>query len=40
MNLVYCDWIVFVWICLGVFERGMDVILGRIGKKVKLSNVI
>ncbi|OSM22120.1 EF-Tu/IF-2/RF-3 family GTPase, partial [Enterococcus faecalis] len=39
MNPAHRDRIAFVRICSGVFERGMDVTLGRTGKKVKLSNV-
>lgn len=39
MNPAHRDRIAFVRICSGTFERGMDVTLGRTGKKVKLSNV-
>lgn len=39
MNPAHRDRIAFVRICSGVFERGMDVTLGRTGKKIKLSNV-
>ena len=33
MNPAHRDRIAFVRICSGVFERGMDVTLGRTGKK-------
>ncbi|MBO0473666.1 peptide chain release factor 3 [Enterococcus ureasiticus] len=39
MNPAHRDRIAFVRICSGTFERGMDVTLGRTGKKIKLSNV-
>ena len=39
MNPNHRDRIAFVRVCSGTFERGMDVTLGRTGKKMKLSNV-
>ena len=39
MNPNHRDRIAFVRVCSGTFERGMDVMLGRTGKKMKLSNV-
>lgn len=36
MNLVYCDCIVFVCVCLGKFECGMNVMLVRMNCKMKL----
>ncbi|MGX7195377.1 peptide chain release factor 3 [Enterococcus olivae] len=39
MNPAHRDRIAFVRICSGTFERGMDVVLGRTSKKMKLSNV-
>jgi peptide chain release factor 3 len=39
MNPAHRDRIAFVRVCSGTFERGMDVVLGRTGKKMKLSNV-
>lgn len=39
MNPAHRDRIAFVRICSGTFERGMDVMLERSGKKMKLSNV-
>lgn len=39
MNPNHRDRIAFVRICSGVFERGMDIMLERTGKKMKLSNV-
>lgn len=39
MNPAHRDRIAFVRICSGTFQRGMDVTLGRTGKKIKLSNV-
>ncbi len=38
MNPAHRDRIAFVRICSGTFERGMDVLLERTGKKFKLSN--
>lgn len=40
MNLKYWDWIVFVWVCLGEFDCGMDVILEWMKKLFWLLNVI
>lgn len=37
MNQAHRDRIAFLRICSGVFERGMDVMLARTGKKIKLS---
>lgn len=39
MNPAHRDRIAFVRICSGTFERGMDIMLERTGKKMKLSNV-
>ena len=39
MNPAHRDRIAFVRICSGTFERGMDIVLERTGKKIKLSNV-
>lgn len=39
MNPAHRDRIAFVRICSGEFTRGMDVILQRTGKKIKLANV-
>lgn len=39
MNPAHRDRIAFVRVCSGTFERGMDITLGRTGKKMKLSNV-
>lgn len=39
MNPAHRDRIAFVRICSGTFEKGMDVMLERTGKKMKLSNV-
>ena len=39
MNPAHRDRIAFVRICSGTFERGMDVVLERTNKKMKLSNV-
>lgn len=38
MNPAHRDRIAFIRVCSGTFERGMDVTLGRTGKKFKLSN--
>lgn len=38
MNPAHRDRIAFVRICSGTFDRGMDVVLERTGKKFKLSN--
>ena len=38
MNPNHRDRIAFVRICAGEFDRGMDVILNRTGKKIRLSN--
>ena len=38
MNPNHRDRIAFVRICSGEFERGMDVVLNRTGKKMRLSN--
>lgn len=37
MNPAHRDRIAFVRICSGVFERGMDVTLGRTGKKSQIK---
>ena len=39
MNPNHRDRIAFVRVCSGTFERGMDVTLGRTGKKMKLKKV-
>jgi peptide chain release factor 3 len=39
MDPKHRDRIAFVRICSGTFERGMDVTINRLGKKMKLSNV-
>ena len=38
MNPNHRDRIAFVRICSGEFDRGMDVVLQRTGKKMRLNN--
>lgn len=38
MNPAHRDRIAFVRVCSGVFEKGMEVVLDRTGKKLKLNN--